>query len=214
MTYQPVSSELERVGCPVCAADEPALLYDVVAIPGCAVSLVRDVLPVAPSERVGDAAVLRRRRVLRERRRRLHELSPAGNVAAIFIPSIPPATAPAKACRRLALEVGCGYGFLLDEAKPYFDYRAGIDFSGAVKSASERADRVYQGDLDIIPDEERFDCIILVSVIEHVHKPVEDPCGDCVSACDQAASWSPPHLTSTVFFGSCLGAVRRPSGDP
>jgi SAM-dependent methyltransferase len=71
------------------------------------------------------------------------------------------------------LEVGCGYGFLLDEAKPYFDYRAGIDFSGAVKSASERADRVYQGDLDMIPDVERFDCIILVSVIEHVHRPVE-----------------------------------------
>jgi SAM-dependent methyltransferase len=71
------------------------------------------------------------------------------------------------------LEIGCGYGFLLDEAKPYFDYRVGIDFSSAVESARLRADRVYQGDLDAIPLGERFDCIILVSVIEHVHNPVE-----------------------------------------
>ena len=71
------------------------------------------------------------------------------------------------------LEVGCGYGFLLDEAKPYFDYRVGIDFSNAVETASKLADRVYQGDLQVIPDGERFDCIILVSVIEHVHKPIE-----------------------------------------
>jgi SAM-dependent methyltransferase len=71
------------------------------------------------------------------------------------------------------LEIGCGYGFLLEEAKPYFAHRVGIDLSRAVESARDRADRVYQGDLDRIPDAERFDCIILVSVIEHVHQPVE-----------------------------------------
>jgi len=26
------------------------------------------------------------------------------------------------------LEIGCGFGFLLDEAKNYFDYRIGTDF--------------------------------------------------------------------------------------
>ena len=71
------------------------------------------------------------------------------------------------------LEVGCGYGFLLEEAKPYFDYRVGIDFSGAVERAAARADRVYQGDLDRLPPGQQFDCIILVSVIEHVHTPVD-----------------------------------------
>jgi SAM-dependent methyltransferase len=71
------------------------------------------------------------------------------------------------------LEVGCGYGFLLDEAKPYFDCRVGIDLSAAVERATGRAHRVYQGDLDALPAGERFDCIILVSVIEHVHNPVD-----------------------------------------
>ena len=173
MTYQPVSSELERVGCPVCAADEPALLYDVspyrvVRCLSCGMSYLSPRLNESAMLRfyeddkyfengdVGYTSYLRQEMSLRYSFRRflqqLHRRKLAGGSL---------------------LEVGCGYGFLLDEAKPYFDYRAGIDFSGVVERASERADRVYQGDLDTIPDEERFDCIILVSVIEHVHKPVE-----------------------------------------
>lgn len=173
MTYQPVSSELESVACPVCGAGESTLLHDlspyrVVRCLSCAMSYL--------SPRLNELAMLRfyeddkyfengdvgytsyRRQEMSLRysfRRFLRELHRR------------------KLDGGSLLEVGCGYGFLLDEAKPYFDDRVGIDFSNAVKSASERADRVYQGDLDVIPDEERFDCIILVSVIEHVHRPVE-----------------------------------------
>lgn len=71
------------------------------------------------------------------------------------------------------LEVGCGFGFLLEEAKSFFLYRAGIDFAPmAVQEAKKRADNVYMGDIKVIPAEQMFDCIILSSVIEHIYDPV------------------------------------------
>jgi SAM-dependent methyltransferase len=173
MTYQPVSSELESVACPLCGAAESTLMHDlspyrVVRCLSCALSYL--------SPRLNESAMLRfyaddkyfedgdlgytsyfrqegsLRYSFRRFLRQLHRRKLAGGSL---------------------LEIGCGYGFLLDEAKPYFDYRVGIDFSSSVESARQRADRVYRGDLDEIPADERFDCIILVSVIEHVHSPVE-----------------------------------------
>jgi SAM-dependent methyltransferase len=70
------------------------------------------------------------------------------------------------------LEIGCGYGYLLDEARPYFSYRAGTDFSaGAVRQAGMRADRVYQGGIDAVPEDAQFDCVVATHVIEHVYHP-------------------------------------------
>ena len=70
------------------------------------------------------------------------------------------------------LEIGCGYGYLLEEAKPYFSRRVGTDFSiGAVRQAQERADRVYQGGVDAVAETELFDCVIATHVIEHVYHP-------------------------------------------
>lgn len=72
------------------------------------------------------------------------------------------------------LEVGCGYGYLLDEAKPYFRLRMGSDFSaGAVEQAGQSADQVFAGGLDVVPESLQFDCIIAVHVIEHVYRPYE-----------------------------------------
>jgi 2-polyprenyl-3-methyl-5-hydroxy-6-metoxy-1,4-benzoquinol methylase len=173
MTYQPVPSELERVACPVCDDNRPIVVYDVapygvVRCRSCTTSYLSPRLNESAMLRfyeddkyfengdVGYTSYLRQEKSLRYSFRRflqqLHRRKMAGGAL---------------------LEVGCGYGFLLDEAKPYFDQRVGIDFSSAVTSASARADRVYQGDLEAIPREEQFDCIILVSVIEHVHRPVE-----------------------------------------
>lgn len=71
------------------------------------------------------------------------------------------------------LEVGCGYGYLLDEARPYFAYRVGTDFSQkAVQQATRFADRVVQGDTDTLPKTELFDTVISNHVIEHVYDPV------------------------------------------
>ena len=72
------------------------------------------------------------------------------------------------------LEVGCGYGYLLEEAKEFFDYRAGTDFSdNAVLHAGKKADLVVKGGVEALPPERKFDCIISMHVIEHVYNPKE-----------------------------------------
>jgi SAM-dependent methyltransferase len=173
MSYQPAVSELESVGCLVCESGHPSVVHDVspyrvVRCPSCGMSYLSPRLNEPAMLRfyeddkyfengdVGYKSYLQQEQSLRYSFRRflqqLHRRKLTGGSL---------------------LEVGCGYGFLLDEAKPYFDHRVGIDLSSTVTSASERADRVYQGDIDAIPAGDRFDCVMLVSVIEHVHQPVE-----------------------------------------
>lgn len=72
------------------------------------------------------------------------------------------------------LEIGCGYGYLLDEARPYFDTRIGTELSSlAAEKAQANADHVYTGTIDNIPLGMSFDCIIATHVIEHVYDPKE-----------------------------------------
>lgn len=173
MSYQPALTELERVACPLCAGAEFTLVYEiapyqVVRCLACSMSYLSPRLNEPAMLRlyqddkyfedgdVGYTSYSRQEKSLRYSFRRFLRQLDRMNLAGGAL-----------------LEVGCGYGFLLDEAKPYFDQRVGVDFSNTVESARERADRVYQGDLETIPAEDRFDCIILVSVIEHVHRPVE-----------------------------------------
>src|SRR5437867_223391 len=71
------------------------------------------------------------------------------------------------------LEVGCGYGYLLDEARGFFRSRTGTEFShDAATLASRSADRVYEGGLEKLAAQEKFDCVIATQVIEHVHQPL------------------------------------------
>ena len=70
------------------------------------------------------------------------------------------------------LDVGCGYGYLLEEARGYFDVRVGIDISQkAVEFARKKADHVYLGELTKLPPDEKYDCIIATHVIEHIYHP-------------------------------------------
>ena len=72
------------------------------------------------------------------------------------------------------LEVGCGYGFLLREAAPYFGERVGCEMApGAGRQARAHADEVYVGSIESIPGNRRFDCIAAVHVLEHVYRPRE-----------------------------------------
>jgi len=72
------------------------------------------------------------------------------------------------------LEIGCGYGFLLDEAKHFFEYRVGTEFSNVgAELASSRADKVYRGGIEQIPRNWQFDCVIATHVIEHVYRPLD-----------------------------------------
>ncbi len=72
------------------------------------------------------------------------------------------------------LEIGCGYGYLLKEAKDYFSRRVGTDFSaqGARLSAAN-ADEVYEGGIEQVPVADRFDCVVATHVIEHIYQPLE-----------------------------------------
>jgi SAM-dependent methyltransferase len=70
------------------------------------------------------------------------------------------------------LEVGCAYGFFLDEAKGFFDHRTGTDYSpAALERARGRADRLILGGTGEIPAGELFDCIACIHVIEHIYDP-------------------------------------------
>jgi SAM-dependent methyltransferase len=71
------------------------------------------------------------------------------------------------------LEVGCGPGYLLDEARGYFDRCAGVELSpeAALAARKRTAAEVYEGN-EKIPRERRFDCIIATHVIEHIYDPV------------------------------------------
>lgn len=72
------------------------------------------------------------------------------------------------------LEVGCGYGYLLEEAKDFFSFRVGTEFSPqGVRLASARADKVYEGGAEQLPRALKFDCVIATHVIEHVYEPLE-----------------------------------------
>ncbi len=72
------------------------------------------------------------------------------------------------------LEVGCGYGYLLEEAKEFFSFRVGTEFSNqGVQLASARADKVYEGGVEQLPADLTFDCVIATHVIEHIYEPLE-----------------------------------------
>jgi 2-polyprenyl-3-methyl-5-hydroxy-6-metoxy-1,4-benzoquinol methylase len=71
------------------------------------------------------------------------------------------------------LEIGCGYGYLLDEARPFFDRHVGTEFSaqGAEIARKTGAD-VFVGGIEQVSLERKFDCVITTQVIEHVYEPL------------------------------------------
>jgi SAM-dependent methyltransferase len=70
------------------------------------------------------------------------------------------------------LEIGCGYGYLLQEAENFFEERSGTEFSSeGVRQSSLKADHVYEGGVEAIPADASYDCIIALQVIEHVYDP-------------------------------------------
>lgn len=72
------------------------------------------------------------------------------------------------------LEIGAGYGFLLDEARDHFGYRAGTELSAeASRHAARSADLLVHGGVDDLDRDARFNCIIMSQVIEHVYRPGE-----------------------------------------
>ena len=71
------------------------------------------------------------------------------------------------------LEIGCGYGYLLDEARSFFDRRFGTEFSPeGAKIARATGAEVFVGGVEQVPAELQFDCVVATQVIEHVYEPL------------------------------------------
>jgi SAM-dependent methyltransferase len=71
------------------------------------------------------------------------------------------------------LEVGCGYGYLLDEARSFFRHRVGTEFSPeAAAHARETGADVFLGGVDELPRDAKFDCALAIQVIEHIYDPI------------------------------------------
>jgi hypothetical protein len=71
------------------------------------------------------------------------------------------------------LEIGCGCGYLLDEARSFFEHGVGTDFSpeGAEIARATGAE-VFVGRIGQVPSEAKFDCVIAHQVIEHLYQPL------------------------------------------
>ncbi len=71
------------------------------------------------------------------------------------------------------LEVGCAYGFFLDEAAGHFTARVGTEFSARAADRAEGRDhRILLGGLEQLAPDERFETAAAIHVIEHVYEPV------------------------------------------
>ena len=103
------------------------------------------------------------------------------------------------------LEVGCGYGYLLDEARSFFDRRVGTDFSNeAAEIARVTGAEVFVGGIEQVPPERKFDCIIAIQVIEHVYQPL--------SFVKQVASHTKTGGHIVVATPDIGGALRKTMG--
>lgn len=71
------------------------------------------------------------------------------------------------------LEVGCGYGYFLDECREHFVERIGVEMSpAAARAAAELSGATVHSSIDEVPADARFDLVFASHVIEHVYEPV------------------------------------------
>jgi SAM-dependent methyltransferase len=70
------------------------------------------------------------------------------------------------------LEVGAGFGYLLETVRPDFRSVMGTEYAAAAAEAAQaRGLDVRVGGLDAVPADRMFDCIVGAHVIEHVYDP-------------------------------------------
>lgn len=78
-----------------------------------------------------------------------------------------------RGARGRLLEVGCGLGYFLSEARPHFDWLEATEMSAAAaEQAKAFADRVFVGDVSSLPSgHQRYDVIVASQVVEHIYAP-------------------------------------------
>jgi 2-polyprenyl-3-methyl-5-hydroxy-6-metoxy-1,4-benzoquinol methylase len=170
-------ANLEYPACPQCRSDERAIVYQLTA-PYCLTRCVSCGLTYL-YPRLAEPAM---RDVYRQAS--YYEGGSSGYSDASYRAQEPALRATFKrllrnlAQRQLTggalLEIGCGYGYLLDEARAFFDRRAGTDFSEQCAVAARRTGaEIFVGGVEEVPCDRQFDCVIATQVIEHVYKPLE-----------------------------------------
>jgi SAM-dependent methyltransferase len=106
-----------------------------------------------------------------------------------------------KATGGRLLEMGTGLGYFLDEARPYFVQRCGVELSpAAAESAARLADVPVYRDIEAIQGKARFDCIVVRHVIEQAPEPLP--------FVEKLAALLAPGGT-LVFAASRISSIRR-----
>jgi len=98
------------------------------------------------------------------------------------------------------LEVGCGYGYFLDEARDFFPYLFGTELSPEAAAHARKLPgiAIHTGDMDSLPAGwDNFDITITINVIEHIYKPLE-----FIIALKQTLKASGRIVVATPDFGS------------
>ena len=103
------------------------------------------------------------------------------------------------------LEIGCGYGYLLDEVRSSFDRRVGTEFSSqAAEIARATGAEVFVGGIEQVPPACKFDCVVATQVIEHVYEPLR--------FVRQLASHAKPGAHIVVATPDIGGVLRKAMG--
>jgi 2-polyprenyl-3-methyl-5-hydroxy-6-metoxy-1,4-benzoquinol methylase len=103
------------------------------------------------------------------------------------------------------LEIGCGFGYLLDEARAYFDRRVGTDFSAeAAATARATGAEVFIGGIEQISCGSKFDFVLAIQVIEHIYEPL--------SFVEQLASHIKPGGHIVLATPDIGGVLRKTMG--
>jgi len=72
------------------------------------------------------------------------------------------------------LEIGAGYGYLLQQARPYFNQLSGTDFDAvAVENIRQQGFQAFLGGIEALPTQARYEVIVATGVIEHIYQPVD-----------------------------------------
>jgi len=94
------------------------------------------------------------------------------------------------------VELGCAYGFFLDEARARFD-ACGVEISDAARAACESRGHAVARDLAGVAERGPFDAAVMLDVVEHLERP-DEVIGELGRALKPGASL----LLTTGDFGS------------
>ena len=111
------------------------------------------------------------------------------------------------------LDVGCGLGAMMEEAKDLGYLPVGIDIcTGLVTEARGKGLNVFEGSIADFNTGERFDVVTLMDLIEHVQDPLAVLAGAkaLLKPGGELVIYTPNHDSTIVRLGNVLAKWRTP----